>query len=343
MPNAAPLWLFTGPELGQKKETVSQYREKARSLFGQIDEHLFYAGESRIADIISLLQNASLFAAARFVVLRSAEQIKLKADIELIASWADESAKQNNNASWLILESDEISVDKKLENLVPKQNRIIFWEMFEDQKERWLENLLQKAGFTVDADAVDAILNSVENNTEALKSECSRFALCFEKNHRITVEDVEAVLTHSRRESPFTLFAALCTDRGEAARLGDALAVLQYIRHSKESSAVQLIAGLTYCFRKLGLWHSLQKSGKTAPFDLKINGFSGAKMQNQYRSAARLWNAFDTTACLAALARTDMNIRRTGKNTEEAELELLLYNLVVHKGQGGNLSQVYSA
>lgn len=332
---SAPIWLFTGPELGQRKDTVEQYREKACKTFGQTDEYTFYAGETRIADVISLLQNASLFAAARFVVLRSAEQIKLKADIELIASWAAETAKQKqtDDGAWLILESDEISVDKKLENIVPKENRIIFWEMFEDQKNRWVENLLKKQGFSADPDAVDTILDLVENNTEALRTECSRFSLCFEKNHRITTEDVEAVLTRSRQESAFTLFAALCGQEAAPERLSAALAILQYIRHSKESSSVQLIAGLTYCFRKLKVWHNLQKEGKTGDFDLKINGFAGKKMQSQYRSAARIWNLFETSACLAQLSRTDMNIRKTGKSTEDTELQLMLYSLVVHKGR----------
>ncbi|MGI5173717.1 DNA polymerase III subunit delta [Treponema sp. OMZ 840] len=334
---AAPLWLFTGSEFGQKSDTVEEYRQKARRLFGQIDEYVFYANDSRIADIISLLQNASLFASARFIVVRNAEHIKLKADIELLGDWAKAAEKQqqpNQDAAWLILESDENSVDKKLENIVPKQNRIVFWELFESQKTKWLENWFAKAGFSIEKNALDTILDLVENNTQALRSECARFLLCFEKNHRITVEDVDAVLTRNRQESVFTLFAALCdTSKNQPQRFGDALTILQYIRHSKESSSVQLLAGFAYCFRKLQLWHNLQRQGKTTDFDLKINGFASKKMQQQYASASRIWNNADTAACLALIARTDMNIRQTGKNAETAELELMLYALAMRKGR----------
>ena len=41
----------------------------------------------------------------------------------------------------------------------------------------------------------------------------------------------------------------------------------------------------------------------------------------------------ETSACLALLSRTDMNIRKTGKSTEDTELQLMLYSLVVHKGR----------
>ena len=71
--SAFPLWLFTGPEIGQKNDTVEEHRRNARSRFGQIDEYTFYANDARIADIISLLQNGSLFATSRFIVLHCAE------------------------------------------------------------------------------------------------------------------------------------------------------------------------------------------------------------------------------------------------------------------------------
>ena len=329
-----PLWLFTGPEIGQKNDAVEEHRRKARSL-GQTDEYTFYANDARVADIISLLQNGSLFAASRFIVLHCAEQIKLKADIDLIAQWAQEEAKQGSGgSSFLILESDETSVDKKLENIVPKQNRVIFWELFESQKSKWLENWFAKAGFSIDRDAVDTILDLVENNTEALRTECSRFLSCFEKNHRITADDVDAVLSRNRQESVFTLFAALCdASQSDERRLEDALTILRYLRSSKESSSVQLLAGLAYCFRKLGLWHRIHAEGGISDFDLKTKGFASKKMQSQYASAARLWDRSAAAACLARIARTDSTIRRNGKAGEEAELELMLYSLACKKGR----------
>ena len=334
--STAPLWLFTGPELGQRRDSIEQLRQKARKLFGQTDEYRFYANDSRIADIVSLLQNESLFASARFIVLHNSEDIKLKADIDMLADWAAQAAKQGEQGgAWLILDSDEISVDKKLENIVTKANRHIFWELFENQKTAWLQNWFSKEGFTIDSDACDAILDLVENNTETLKSECSRFLLCFDKSRletkpHISVADVDAVLTRDRQESPFTLFAALCnTAKNAAQRLTDALSILQHIRRSKESSAVQLIAGLTYCFRKLRIYQRLAKNGSINDFELKTNGFTSKRLQSQYGQAGKLWNSTDTLACLALLSRTDMNIRRSGSGTEDTELQLMLYKLSI--------------
>ena len=47
--------------------------------------------------------------------------------------------------------------------------------MFEDRKEQWLESFFRKNGYKTDPDVAELILSLVENNTEALRTECSRF------------------------------------------------------------------------------------------------------------------------------------------------------------------------
>ena len=109
----------------------------------------------------------------------------------------------------LILVSDEITVDAKLEKLIPPSNRKKFWEMFENKKVEWVTNYFSKNGYIIKSNVVLLILDLIENNTQALKEECSRFFVCFQKQHEITEKDVEEVLSHNREENVFTLFNVL--------------------------------------------------------------------------------------------------------------------------------------
>ncbi len=333
----SPIWLFLGPEIGNKNDEIKQIRTIAKKELGDVDEDHFYANETSVSEMLSLLQNGSLFSAGRFVILRNAELIKKKEDIALLDEWVTATGKKSKteNTAWLVLVSDEISVDKKLENLIPKQHKKVFWELFENQKTEWLRNWFSKEGFTIDADAIDTILELIENNTETLKNECARFSLCFEKGRSITVDDVETVLSHSREESPFTLFSTMCEkDKSPTDRLSSSLSILQHIRNSKESSYVQLLAALAFCFRKLKAWHTLyQENPYPSDFDLKIKGFSSKKMQGQYASAAKLWSLKETVLCLSLLSQTDMKIRTTGNTIEEIALQELLYSLIIKKGR----------
>jgi len=145
MPSVAPVWLFTGPEIGERNAAVEQLRAAAAKRSGQLDQHSLYVADVRIADVVSLLQNGSLFADARFVVLRNVEQIKKKDEIELLTAWIGESAGVTD--ATLVLVSDEIGVDKKLEAAIPKDQKRIFWELFENRKEQWIVDFFRKAGF----------------------------------------------------------------------------------------------------------------------------------------------------------------------------------------------------
>ncbi|MBQ7366006.1 MAG: DNA polymerase III subunit delta [Spirochaetaceae bacterium] len=327
-----PVYLFTGPEAGEKNEAILQLRIAARKKAGVLDEYTFYASETKFSQIITLLLNESLFASGRFVVVQGAEQLKKKEDLEMLSSWITASI---DGTSILVLVSDEVSCDKKLESLIPKSNKQIFWEMFDNRKEQWLVNYFKKNGYSISADAIDLVLEMIENNTEALKAECSRFFLCFQPGHQITVEDVERILAHNREESAFTLFDALCTTgRSPAVRLETALGILQKLRLSKDSSGVQLIAGLTYCFRRLLAWHQLMRE-TTSPSDLdyKIRGFSSKKARTQYQNAGCLWSSLQTSRILALLASSDMEIRSGGAALEDTILQGMLYAITFKEGQ----------
>lgn len=340
---SCPLYLFTGPEFGERNDAIKTLHDQAKKQYGELDDYSFYASDTSISDVISLLQNESLFASGRFVVLKNTELIKKKEDIELISDWLKECTKKSSStkssgafvcSSILVLVSDDIGIDKKLENLVAKENKRIFWEMFEDRKEQWLFTFFKKAGYNLEEDAASAILELVENNTEALRNECSRFFSCFEKGHTITEADVDAILAHNREETPFSLFYAMSNpEQSPQHRLESSLSILQKLLLSKGGSAVQVVTVLAYCFRKLGVYHSLCSDGvRPDDFTLKINGIAGKKAQTNYKNAARIWNNRQTSSIIALLAKQDMELRATGTATEDTITQTLLYSIIIRNG-----------
>lgn len=325
------LYLFLGSETGEKNGEIQKIQNALKKRFGNLDVYNYYATETKLSEIIIILENESLFSAGRFVVLKNAELLKKKEDIELLQQWAENA--QDNTV--LILVSDETALDKKLENCIPKENKKVFWEMFENKKETWLKNLFQTNGFSVTSDAIESILDLVENNTDALKKECEHFFLYFEKNHRVTKDDVENLLAHNREESVFSLFETM-TEFHESKKIKfeKTLQVFQKIKGSKDSSGVQFIAGLTYCFRKLLVWHSIHYQNNPSDLDYKINGFASKKAQSQYRSACQIWSYIQTKNIIARLIEADSQIRSMGQQCEETVLQLLLYEIIFNKTQG---------
>jgi len=334
---AAPVYLYTGPEYGLRDEAVDAVMKALKKKFGEIEEHVYYLNETSVGQAISILDNGNLFASATCVICKNAELLKKKDELALVESWIKSADDSGEDSSALIFVSDEISVDTRLDKLVPPSNKKKFWEMFDNQKIPWLKDYFRKNGFTLTDDAAQMILDMIDNNTLALKNECSRFFMCLEKGKTLTPEDVESFLTHNREENAFTLFKQMIESKNsDSSRLEEALEVLQGIRLSKDSSYVPMIAGLASCFRKVVLWHKLAEESYGGygadEATLKANGFRSSPMINQYRKAATIWTKGQATAILAVLASTDMQLRSNGSAMEDILLQKMIYEIVVKKG-----------
>ncbi len=316
---AAPVYLYTGPEFGERNDAVSAIKNSLKKKLGQIDEHLFYLLETPFSQVMTILQSGTLFSDGVCVVCKNAELLKKKEEVQMLQDWLNTNPTET---STLILISDELSVDSKVDKLVPTSNKRKFWEKYESDKLSWLYDFFRKNGYKIEEDAIQLILELIENNTQALRDECSRFFVCFPKEHTITAEDVDSVLTHTREETAFTLFNKIANPAESAQkRFESALTILQKIRLSKENKSPVIIAGLSSCFRKLILWNN---EGEAA--------ISGKLMQKQYRNAAKIWTTGQATAILAILASTDMEIRSGGALMEDVLLQKMLYEIVVKKG-----------
>ena len=335
---ASSVYLFTGPEFGEKNDKIDSMKADFKKKFDEVDFYRYYASETTIDSVVSDLQSGSLFASATFSVLREAELLKKKDELEVLSNWI--SSPEADASKVLILVSDEYSVDSKLEKLVPPANKKVFWGLDENKKEEWIKNFLNKGAFGVslgiDDSAVSLILDLVDGDTASLRSECSRFFLCFPSGHVISADDVEKILAHNREESAFTLFEAM-TDLNSppAKRLETSLSILQKIScsSSKNSSPVSLLAGLVSCFRKLSVWHTIHSGGAYLDdFELKKNGFTSKKMRAQYERASRIWTFGQTSAIIALISSVDMEIRTSGTSFSDTNLFLLVYSIIMKNG-----------
>ena len=328
----AELYLFTGPELGEKNDRIDSLKQAFRKKYGSVDEYSYYAGDVRFADVIAQLQNQGLFTQATFIVLKNAETLKNKDDLSLLASWV-----ASGSENTLILTTDENTAEKKLTDLVPAKHREQFWEMFENRKQQWLTDYFRKNGLSITGEAVNDILDMVENNTQSLKNECIKFFYCFEKGHKVTEEDVEKILAHTREESAFTLFDAMCdTSLRVEERFENSINILQKIKiankkSSSSSYSSAVISGLLWSFRKLRLYHQINPGGNTlSANDLKNKGFASMQAK-KFSKAASLWGPGVTTSIIALIAKTEMDCRESSAN-EDTLLAMMLYSIIIKNG-----------
>jgi DNA polymerase-3 subunit delta len=313
-------FLFVGPELGEKQDEIGRIRAEITKKYGAPPEETsFYAGDTPAADISSFLLNGSLFSESRLIFIKNAELLKKKDDTASIAAYIKAPADNTT----LIMISDGNSVDRAIENAFPKGAKQIFWELFDNKKPEWVRSYFRREGFFIDEDAVNAILELVENNTDALRRECSRLMLFAGKGSAaaITADEVEKWLSHTRSESAFTLFSALA-----AGNLSKSIEILNTLLAGQETS-VAIIAGLTWCFKRFRDYCELAARGAASDAELKSIGISTAKSKRDYANAARTFGLGSVDQCISICAEYDLIARAGGSTLENIILHIYLYKL----------------
>ena len=324
-------YLLLGPEQGEKAREVQRIRELAakQAAGTEVEEHRFYAFETPVQEALSLLRSGSLFAGHTLVIIHGVEQIKRKEDLDLLESYLD----HPSDSGTLVLVSDEFRIKdprsrKDWTKRIPEDNRKIFWEMFENQKRDWLNTFFRRQRVDVDEDAVELILELVDNNTLDLKRAAGRLALFIGENGRLTADEVETYLYHSKEENVFTLFRAIA-DRD----LEGSLELLRKLLLSSDNSPQSILAGLLWQLRKLHSLATLTDRNYSADEAFRTLNIRGKRNQRLYSAALSAYPAEAIERILVRATDTDADLRAHPARAHELLLDRLVYAVVVAEGQ----------
>ncbi len=327
--------LYLGPEEGDKQRAIHEIRIALRKRFGdELEEHSFYAFETPSQHVTSILQNGSLFGSALLVRYRGVEQLKKKDDIQALADYLAHPV----DTAVLVLESAEISVHRDVERAVGSAGKKIFWEMFEDQKQGWLQGYFRRHNVRIENDAVELMLELVQNNTMELRMEADRLIAFV--GDTITVEDVDRYIYHAREENVFTLYDAI-VDRD----LDHALDIL--LKLLVGNDPVQILGGLSWQLDRLYGLQVLRSQGVSEGrlFD-ELPGFLGLKQRitskRAQKALLKAGSQYSLPACEAIKLLTgeiDALLRSVPTAYHGTLMQHYLYSVIVRDGkwspQGG--------
>lgn len=295
----------------------------------------FYAGETSMSEVVRCLRNMSLFARHRLVIVANAEEVKRAEEVAALVEYL---ASPAEDATLLLLSAGfpgdidrRITGDqrKKTPGAVPFEHQKVFWEMFDNQKQGWVTSFFRQRKISIAAEAVEYILDMVENNTRDMRVECESLALFFGPDAAITLESVEQYIYHSKEENVFTLFDRICERE-----LLSAEEVLDRILLSREADATQLVGGLLMQFRKLaGYKRMLAANYESAEAFPKLRIFS-KKNQKTYVEGSRRFSASEIETIVQLLVEFDERFRSVKADLHDLLLRLMVYYVVQRAGQG---------
>ncbi len=205
-----PVYFFPGPETGKKRERINSILSTVTAQDGEEPElHKFYPYDTPIVDVISVIQNGSLFASRRVVVFSDVHALKsdgIKAIIAYIHSPTPDAI--------LILTTDQSpgsrEYPEKLAGSLPRDSIEVFWEAFAGDKRGWVMHFFREKNIRIESSAVDVLLDITEGTTDALKEACHHLCFSIDPEELILEEDINKVLEHGREETVYSLFDRFC-------------------------------------------------------------------------------------------------------------------------------------
>ncbi len=314
------LYMLLGPEKGEKENYLTTLEKNLKKkLKEKPEKYRFYPFDTDISQIVSILRNGSLFASHKLALILCCEEIKKAADIKMLSEFC----KNMPGDVTLVFLSDEVTVDKRLGALIPASQKKIFWEMFENQKQAWVQRFFSGLDLSIDTKAVNTLLEMVENNTADLKEACQTLGFYFKPGGRIREEDVDTFVYHSKEENVFTLFEKML-ERD----LPGSLEVLGKIISSGESDPVYLLAGLLRQIRRGVKVKTAIKEGADGISACLAQGIRGKKNQKNTLEGIGRFSLTEWQTMQRKAQELDRLLREMKKDMQMISFQFFLFKVL---------------
>ena len=320
------VYLLLGPEQGEKeifvKKIIKNIKNKLKS---EPEVSTYYPFDTQMIDIVSQLQNGSLFSSYKVVIVNNVHEVKQQREIDILVNYCKEPSP---DTTLFLISSSIKDVSKKLEKVVPKDSKKIFWELFESRKAEWIRRFFHQKKMSIEPDAVKLLIDMIEGNTKDFKQECSKLAMFFGENVVLTSDNIEKYVYHSKEENVFTLFEYMAERN-----FSSCLEVLYKILLSKESEPVRILSGLLWQIRRLHLLKRLLNNNYSMDEAFKKVALRNKKGKDTYSIASKNYSLKEIEGLVMLVADYDNKIRSYKTEMHMQLLQLFLYHAVVCGGR----------
>ena len=337
-------YLLLGPEEGEKNEWLKREKERVLKEHPDAEIHSFYTGDDDGAAVSAVMSQPSLFSSFRYAVIRQYEARTGKDSItDAIISFL---RSGQSDAELVIVSSEksEVRISKEILSRIPKENRLMFWEMFDSKKREWIAGAFRKEGFSIDAEGIEEILFSTENNTADMKNLVNSLSLYFHAvkpdKKAITAEDIEQYAVKTRGEDGYTLFAAIAD--GD---LEHAILIMKTLEETDSYAAVRAFSIITQRFRLLESCLQMRKQGLSMDMIAKdascLSPYPAAFMQKGLKArektvfskAMSIYSHEDASRIVRYLGRMDSTIKNASAEMHMLVFTDILYTIIRYKGR----------
>ena len=198
-----------------------------------------------VARTISDIETPSIFGDKLFLVMENSEQLT-----ERNSALLAKCLRANRFDGAIVFRSEKNKLSSHLENIVPKDNKFIYYLMFENRKPQYVRSVFRKFGYSADSDAISALLELVDNDKSSIERSCKRVidsvSLLSADRKSISQADILDCLDFDRDEDSIELFSHIA-----GRRLKPSIASAEKAARSNKNISLVVLSLLGYVRRAL--------------------------------------------------------------------------------------------
>ncbi len=243
-----PVYLFTG-EPYLVTIAIEKVREKIFPDKGASGIEIFYSDECEIDEVIKSIKNISLFSDKKMIIIKRAEALT-KDKIEAILPFVENPPV---NTFIIFVASSEMKNRSLSEVIAEKYNSVVSFPEYKKVNELrdFIMEELEDAGFRIDYDAVNLLLELSGSSLFNIKNEIEKLKISCKDKKNISSEDVEENVFADIKDDFFGILNGIC-ERNAALVMKSFRSVIKkdYEYLGVMSSVATYIMGL-YTIRRL--------------------------------------------------------------------------------------------
>lgn len=321
-------FLLLGKEEGLKEEKINEIIEKARKK-GITGVDKFYATDKNdIETFINALSEVSLFGDESILIMANAEALKEEA-----AKTIAKIITSDENEKFVILLTNENKLSSTtLDKAFSKNERFVFYEMFESQKVPFIKNEARRLGLSINDECANLILAYTEQTVLAFKSALSSLQSYIKLQNlppQITKEIILDHLSHSKEESGFTILSHLSKRNKE-----NALIALKNAMNESGWNPQTLFPSLIFSLLRIESVAINKEKGMYGDELFSIIGANGEKTlirapqeKDTINNFLRNYTRGDISRILTLVAKTEIELRENDTSLQEIILTRMILDI----------------
>ena len=325
----APLYLLEGSETYLRDQALKKLSDAAVDVsVRDFNYAAISVAQGDLDEALALAKQFPMISARRMIVVTGFEAISDDKQLELLKDYLRDPVQ----TSVLVFVSDGLDNRRNISTMLRKSCEVVSFESLDERAgaPNWIRDYVSRAGCSIDQAAATYLVGMVGVDLLRLSNELDKLIAFVGEKGRITQDEIDELVRHSREHSNFELTDAI-VDGNRKKALNLLHRIFDNASESPQSLSLMILGAIASNYRKMVGAKELMKQNAPNSEVAKLVGLPPFKV-GQFNEQVRRIETSHLLKGMERIAATDVALK-TSMATPRMLLEVLICELCPAKSE----------